>query len=404
LFWSGNGSTQGGVGTWNTAASPTRFGTAAAGPYTTQWGNANIDSAEFGSAGGLVNLGGPIVVNTITTSIAGVTIGNGNGVGGAANTITFSGANAGINTAHTSGTTQLTALISGTLTKTGVGRLELNNTANPNTSKYVLNAGIITTPAISRFGSAAPSSLVSDFLTFNGGGWGINTGNQDTGANRGITIKSGGAFFGSTSLTVNMTISSPIVGTEGGGISIVGNSGPFTNSAHLAGAILTLSNTANSWNGPTTVTVGTLKLGATGVVPDTSNITLNGGDLDLNGFSDTVGSVLLNNTNSTISGTGTLTGTSYDLRNGTSSSILGGTGVIATKTTSNVVTLSGASTFTGGFNLNAGTVRAGSNTALGAANSPVAIANNTILATNPSMATLLWVMQPAPALRRWRAR
>src|SRR6188508_2784598 len=86
LFWSGNGTTQGGAGTWNTTVA--HWDTTAAGPYTTIWNNANVDSAEFGNAGGVVNLGGPIVVNTITTDLGGVTIGNGNGVGGATNTIT----------------------------------------------------------------------------------------------------------------------------------------------------------------------------------------------------------------------------------------------------------------------------------------------------------------------------
>src|SRR5438477_497909 len=82
----------------------------------------------------------------------------------------------------------------GTITKSGAGRIELGNGSNPNTIKYVLNGGTLTSASIARLSSSAPASLVSDFLTFNGGGWAINTGSQDTGANRGITIKSGGAF------------------------------------------------------------------------------------------------------------------------------------------------------------------------------------------------------------------
>src|SRR3954470_19227717 len=80
LFWSGNGTTQGGAGTWTTTVG--RFATAApgnpAGTYNVIWNNANIDSAEFGGTAGTVNLAGPIVVNTIQTDITGFNIGNAN--------------------------------------------------------------------------------------------------------------------------------------------------------------------------------------------------------------------------------------------------------------------------------------------------------------------------------------
>src|SRR5213078_989405 len=68
----------------------------------------------------------------------------------------------------------------------------------------------------------------------------------------------------------------------------------------------------------------------------------------------------------TISGTGTLTGSSYGLQSGTCSSILGGAGISATKTTSGTVTLSGANTFTGGLTISStGVLRIGNNSALG---------------------------------------
>src|SRR3954470_18036530 len=42
LFWSGNGTTEGGAGQWTTNTA--HFGTVAAGPYNTTWNNANVDS------------------------------------------------------------------------------------------------------------------------------------------------------------------------------------------------------------------------------------------------------------------------------------------------------------------------------------------------------------------------
>ena len=50
LFWSGNGTTQGGAGTWNTTAphfDPVATALPAALMAVT-WVNANVDSAEFG--------------------------------------------------------------------------------------------------------------------------------------------------------------------------------------------------------------------------------------------------------------------------------------------------------------------------------------------------------------------
>ena len=67
--------------------------------------------------------------------------------------------------------------------------------------------------------------------------------------NRGITIRSGGAFLVLSSTTVNITISSPIVGTEGGDLTVT-SAGPFTGITSVAaGGVVTLSNTGNSWNG-----------------------------------------------------------------------------------------------------------------------------------------------------------
>ena len=62
---------------------------------------------------------------------------------------------------------------------------------------------------------------------------------------------------------------------------------------------LVLTNTANDYTGGTTVTAGTLKLGASGVIPDGAgkgNVSLSG-TLELNGFSETING---------LSGTGTV--------------------------------------------------------------------------------------------------
>ena len=48
---------------------------------------------------------------------------------------------------------------------------------------------------------------------------------------------------------------------------------------------------ANTYTGTTTITDGRLRLGASNVIPDTSNVVLNGGTLATGGNSDTVGSL-----------------------------------------------------------------------------------------------------------------
>ena len=278
LFWDANGAPPyaGGAGTWNTTDARWVANSGDTTGYVA-WNNAAspADSATFEApAGNPVILGGPITVNQITTALSGYTFGNGN-INAAANTIVFSGTGAGINTA-TTGTTTLSAVVNGTLTKTGPGRLELNNGFSPDTVKYILNGGIISTNDITRLSLAAPGLLVPDFITFNGGGWAVTTNVHNTGATRGITIKAGGAFFGASVLGATNTISSPIAGTEGGDITLTGGA-PFAgNGSVTAGVVLTLTNTGNSFDGDIFVNgpSGTTLRGALNVVPDTAIVNL----------------------------------------------------------------------------------------------------------------------------------
>jgi len=65
---------------------------------------------------------------------------------------------------------------------------------------------------------------------------------------------------------------------------------------------LQLSNTGNNYAGGTTLTAGTLQLGAAGVIPDSGTFTFAGGTLDQNSFTETIGPLTLN-----VSGGGTST-------------------------------------------------------------------------------------------------
>ncbi len=150
--------------------------------------------------------------------------------------------------------------------------------------------------------------------------------------------------------------------------SLITTSGGFTKSG--AGT-LTFS-TAKTYTGLTSVNGGTLLAGVNNFI-SSGNLTVNNGTLDIAGFSDTVGAVILQK--GTITGTsGVLTGTSYSFREGTVSAIIAGavavTRVATNTSADSIVTLtrdntySGATTITSGI-LKLGASGGGTNTPLG---------------------------------------
>jgi len=84
--------------------------------------------------------------------------------------------------------------------------------------------------------------------------------------------------------------------------------------------------------------------------------------LDIGANSDTVGAVTLTGGNITGSG-GTLTGSSYGVQAGSISANLGGAGAL-TKSTAGTVVLTGANSYSGGTNVNAGTLALNANNVL----------------------------------------
>lgn len=141
---------------------------------------------------------------------------------------------------------------------------------------------------------------------------------------------------------------------------------------------LTLTNPANAYAGSTTVNAGTLLLGASNVLPATP-VTVNGGSLNIDIFDDTVGAVTL--VAGSIAGTtGVLTASAYDIQGGSASAILAGTGGLA-KNFGGTATLTGANTFTGGVQLNGGTLSVNADAALGAPANSITFAGGALNAT-----------------------
>ena len=93
----------------------------------------------------------------------------------------------------------------------------------------------------------------------------------------------------------------------------------------LGAGTLTLNGT-NTYSGTTTVRSGTLAIGASERIANTSNLLVNGGTFDVGAFNETVGTVTMSS--GSIGGSGNLTGTSYALQGGTVNAILGGGGAV----------------------------------------------------------------------------
>jgi fibronectin-binding autotransporter adhesin len=118
---------------------------------------------------------------------------------------------------------------------------------------------------------------------------------------------------------------------------------------------------ANTYTGGTTFAGGIVGLAAANVLPPTGTLTVSGAILDLGNFFQTAGAVTL------VSGainTGTLSATSYLLQSGLISSVLAGPGALS-KDTTGTVSLASANTYTGGTNINGGTLALRNADALG---------------------------------------
>ena len=118
---------------------------------------------------------------------------------------------------------------------------------------------------------------------------------------------------------------------------------------------------------------------------NSSKLVVNGGTLDIRTNNYTIGSLLLRG-NGRIIATGadasqgrlTLASGNFNLQEGTVSAKLAGTGAGLTKTSTGLVTLSGANSYTGATNVNAGELRLANNAALGSSNLTTVNAGGTL--------------------------
>jgi autotransporter-associated beta strand protein len=135
LYWSGNGTTQGGAGTWDTT--PNHWGTASSGPYPSAWNNSNNDTAIFAGTAGTATLGADVIVGGLQFNTTGYIVDPGTGPF----KLTFGTAgSANVST----GTSTVNAVVAGssTITKTGSGTLLLGAT-NTFTGNTAISGGTL---------------------------------------------------------------------------------------------------------------------------------------------------------------------------------------------------------------------------------------------------------------------
>ena len=152
-------------------------------------------------------------------------------------------------------------------------------TVNTATNSLTIGSGGLTLSAISSTGGTIGGT---GGVVVNGSqSWANNSNSQNLTVSTPITAASG-----PTTLTLNGTGTGGV--TLSGGIAN-GNGGPLALNFNQAGVTLLLG--ANTYSGGTTVSAGILQLGNSAALPAGQALTVNGGTLDLNGFSQSVGAL-----------------------------------------------------------------------------------------------------------------
>jgi autotransporter-associated beta strand protein len=247
----------------------------------------------------------------------------------------------------------------GSLTKQGTGTFTLSG-ANIYSGTTTVSTGTLVVQNSSALGTTAGGTTVSSGATLqfeNNVAIGAETLTLDgtlrsaSGAN-----SFGGAISGTGSVVV-----------DAGSLSLGGTSAnTYTGSTTVNTGMLDLNKTAGMTAVAGSLTIGngtgstTVRLLASNQIADTSAVTLASGGtptLNLNGFSETIGSLASNNSNATVQlGAGSLT-LGSDNTSMTFAGTISGSGGSLTKQGTGTLTLSGTSSYTGGTTVSAGTLQ-----------------------------------------------
>lgn len=300
------------------------------GTFTINAGKIAIDGevgAGFNSNADLVIAGGIFDLNTHNQSLDFVDMSAGSILGTAtltANAFDFS--NSGDVHVPLSGNARLTKSGGGTLI------LRANNSYSGNTK---IDAGTLSLQGSGQLPNTTKVTI--------GSGAELNLGVNDT------TIASVSGSGALKLVSADLTLSGSDSASYSG---IISGNGGLTKSGSGS---QTLTNT-HTFSGDTVVSGGSLILGhATNTLPNSSDLTITGGSVNLETNSDQIAALTVNS--GSLTGSGTLTASSHTFTNSASVSVaLAGSGGL-TKSGEGVVSLSGRNTYSGTTTINAGTLR-----------------------------------------------
>ncbi|GEP46162.1 beta strand repeat-containing protein [Brevifollis gellanilyticus] len=219
----------------------------------------------------------------------------------------------------------------GTFTKNGPGRLVLSGNSTF-TDTFAMADGVVRVEHANALGSTTGGTTLTSgrALELSGGisfaaenlsltGTGVNSG----GALRNVsgtnvwtgTIDLAGDARINADAGTQLTVSAITAGgtsrdvTFGGSGDIIasgrigsGGTTPVDQVIKDGAGTLTVSNASNDFTSTFTVNNGTLKLGASQVIPDAENLVINKGVVDLNGFTETITALTLGNATTTVAG------------------------------------------------------------------------------------------------------
>ena len=288
-------------------------------------------------------LSGNSVVASVLSGVGGLTV---NGAG----TLTLSGAN----TYAGKTSIQNGALSAGSLNNVLAGAASSNLGAPTSVAAGTIDLGSGTTAGTLLYtGSGQTTDRVINLAGTTGGGTLDQSG---TGL-----LKFSSALTATGAGSKTLTLQGSTAGTGELGGAVVDGSGPTTTALSKAGSGTWTLAGANSYTGATTVSAGTLALGAANRLADASTLVVSGGTFDLGGFSDSVAGV---RQTAGLVANGTLTSLSaFDMQAGTASAVLAGSAGL-NKSSAGTVMLSGANSYTGATTVAAGTLALSANDTL----------------------------------------
>jgi autotransporter-associated beta strand protein len=288
------------------------------------------------------------------------------------------------------------------LTKSGLGTLVLGSSGNSYGGPTTIDAGTLKTTAAGAIPSTSPL-VIASAAAFDLGGQAQTVG--------GITLDDGSIVnsAAATALTLGGRAAGVTYSGVGSGSSISGGTlylaGSGSGGSHTfsiargqgsadlniladiadgsgsgqalvktGSGILQLSGT-NSFTGGTQIQAGELVLGGNQAVPAASSVTLSAGTLNLGGYANSTGTLVMQN--GLIAGNGSFGAASFNLQGGTLSGSLAGTGALS-KTTSGTVTITSSNGYSGGTTLSGGTLSVWADNNLGSTSGALTLNGGTL--------------------------